>query len=315
MSDNICGNCGAPFAEGDTSCPECGMPMASREQIEQPRTERYCSSCGGVVRVSDRFCEQCGVELAKLDGDDVRVQAPVDVPVKLQGAPVKEKVVLAPQAPSPSRDRVPVFAQPLVHTRKRLGRNSSMPPATIALIALLVLAGLGLGAYKFLSKEKPPVLAQSDTMDVLIDDEIPEIPPPPVLDDLTVLDTPASPDTPVAQPVTPDTMEPLTRIDTGPIRYVWSLDDPRGYSRLEPSDPSRAPSANPALQGSVTGDRVRLRSEPNTTSSVLNHYSKGAKVEVIQRYTSGSEKFPWYNIRAGERVGWMYGEYVKITEN
>jgi hypothetical protein len=297
------------------------MPGTSRAQAEQPRTERYCNNCGGVVHASDRFCEQCGVELAKLEMDDAHVQAPVQVPAKLQGAPVKEKIVLSPKAPRPPHGHTPIFTQQFVHARKRPGRNSSIPPATIALIILLVFAGLGLGAYKFLSKEKPPVLQQGDPTDAMIDvigidgDGESDDQESPLPDNPDISALPISPDPPVAQPVTPDTMEPATQIDTGSIKHVWSPDDPRGYSRLVPSDPSRTPSGNPTLQGSVTGDRVRLRSEPNTTSPVLNHYNKGAKVEIIQRFTSGSEKFPWYNIRAGERVGWLYGEYVAVTED
>jgi uncharacterized protein YgiM (DUF1202 family) len=91
-------------------------------------------------------------------------------------------------------------------------------------------------------------------------------------------------------------------------RYVWSDADAQGYSSLIASDPSSG--GEPKLEGTVTGDRVRLRSAPNTDSRIINHYNKGVKVEITQRYVSAREEHPWYNIRINGRAGWMYGQYV-----
>ncbi|MDR3254224.1 MAG: SH3 domain-containing protein [Synergistaceae bacterium] len=310
MSDNICSNCGAPFAEGDASCHECGMPHEVRAQ-RQPQKERLCGGCGVIAQPGDLFCEQCGADLAKfaVTNEGSNTPTPVDVPVKFHGAPVKEKVVLATQTPNTARGRAPLFTQTFVPTRKRPGKNSSMPRATVALIALLVLAGLGLGAYKFLSAGKDSDLLGDNPIDFSTDLD-------PVFPDQPPIDDPA-PETTIARPVTPETQPGgiPSLVDSGPIKYVWGVDDPRGYSSLAPSDPSRIPSETPFLAGVVAGDRVRLRSEPNTSSTVLSHSSKGAKIEVIGRFTSGVEKFPWYNIRALDKVGWMYGEYVNIIEN
>ncbi|MDR1019278.1 MAG: SH3 domain-containing protein [Synergistaceae bacterium] len=105
-------------------------------------------------------------------------------------------------------------------------------------------------------------------------------------------------------------LPPIQPLDTPEVTALpalsWSEADARGYSNPVSSSSNLAP----AISGTVLGDRVRLRSEPNTDSNVIRHFNKGAKVEITQRYASAREEYPWYLIRANGRTGWMYGQYV-----
>jgi hypothetical protein len=92
----------------------------------------------------------------------------------------------------------------------------------------------------------------------------------------------------------------------------WGEPDSNGYSELA------APGGSPGLffmKAAVRGTRVNLRSEPNTRSSVVGRFAGGHEFVTSRRYWSGQEKFHWYRVESDAGSGWMYGEYLRVTED
>jgi hypothetical protein len=63
------------------------------------------------------------------------------------------------------------------------------------------------------------------------------------------------------------------------------------------------------------GNRVRLREAPNTKANILGHFDRRQELEVMERYFSGNEKHPWFKVSSGDNSGWMYGEFLRMTED
>lgn len=59
--------------------------------------------------------------------------------------------------------------------------------------------------------------------------------------------------------------------------------------------------------GTVTADGLRLRSEANTTSSVLTSAATGAHVVVLEEEQNG-----WYKVNCGTKEGYMSAAYLKL---
>ena len=74
--------------------------------------------------------------------------------------------------------------------------------------------------------------------------------------------------------------------------------------------------AGAAGNTTITGDGVRLRAEPNTTSRVIASFSKGARVEVIFRsgtfQTIDGDTYYWYFVNAGNMSGYVYGRFITM---
>lgn len=62
-----------------------------------------------------------------------------------------------------------------------------------------------------------------------------------------------------------------------------------------------------AQNGTITGDTVRLREEPNTSSKIVTNLDKDDTVEVLEK--SGE----WYKVKYKEDNGYVYGEYLKVS--
>jgi hypothetical protein len=115
-----------------------------------------------------------------------------------------------------------------------------------------------------------------------------------------------------------DDMPPVAQVSAGPggstgtpaarEESIWGEPDANGYSVLSARGSS-------APRGVVKGSRVRLRAEPNTASKILGHFDDGRVCEVTRRYWSGREKYHWFMVISGQDSGWMYGEYLKMTED
>ncbi len=63
-----------------------------------------------------------------------------------------------------------------------------------------------------------------------------------------------------------------------------------------------------AESGSINGNAVRLRKEPNTDSKIITLLEKGKTVEVIKKEND------WYNIKVGDNTGWV-AESLLIVDN
>ncbi|MBR6902291.1 MAG: SH3 domain-containing protein [Clostridia bacterium] len=67
-----------------------------------------------------------------------------------------------------------------------------------------------------------------------------------------------------------------------------------------------------AIQGRITGDGVRLRSEANTgnENNIITSFSKGTIVQINNTVKDASEN-TWYNVTYGDNTGYVYGKYVE----
>lgn len=63
-----------------------------------------------------------------------------------------------------------------------------------------------------------------------------------------------------------------------------------------------------STEGTVTGDRVNVRSGPSLSSTVLCQYNTGQKVTVL------SKEGDWYKISlANDKTAYIFGQYVSTT--
>ncbi len=74
--------------------------------------------------------------------------------------------------------------------------------------------------------------------------------------------------------------------------------------------------AYPAENAVITGDSVRVRTQPSVREDVRGTLNKGARVQVISRTdfsdTIDGYAAPWYEIVYGEYGGFVFGRYVKL---
>lgn len=77
----------------------------------------------------------------------------------------------------------------------------------------------------------------------------------------------------------------------------------------QPSPPAPGPAVavDTATYGFVTGDRVRVRSGPGTSHSIIGHLNRGDRVRSVGQ--SGT----WAEIVASVGRGWMSSEYLSLT--
>jgi hypothetical protein len=66
----------------------------------------------------------------------------------------------------------------------------------------------------------------------------------------------------------------------------------------------------------ITGDSVRVRTQPSVWEDIRGTLNKGARVQVISRtdFTDTIDGYaaPWYGISYGEYGGFVFGRYVKL---
>lgn len=60
--------------------------------------------------------------------------------------------------------------------------------------------------------------------------------------------------------------------------------------------------------GVVTASRLNVRPEPSTAHPPVGSLSRGARIELLERVGA------WYRIRAGERDGFVHGDFVRLIE-
>jgi hypothetical protein len=246
-----------------------------------------------------RFCRNCGVPQAEAAQADARIET-------------------SPGAASHSQ-------QPNTWNRPKKRRN--FPLWLVAVIVFLfILGGAGFAAYKYFLSDIPwdEVVAvirghrseseyESRTVP-LSSEEIEEMgidaPDEPPADDPAVYQPPFQQYSPSA----PDSMPYQSPPPQPTVRYIWSQTDTGGFSQPVAVDQNGLFVQSVSFSGTVMGDHVRVRSAPNTSSYIKSQFNKGAVLDVIQRYSSGRDRYFWYKVVYSGQVGWMYGEFLSVME-
>jgi len=78
--------------------------------------------------------------------------------------------------------------------------------------------------------------------------------------------------------------------------------------------PNFTPDRDPK-SGLVVGSNVNVRSDHTTSSNRVARLNVNSKIEIIGTFnvTSGNHQGLWYNIKTGNKEGWIYGQYVQPT--
>lgn len=71
------------------------------------------------------------------------------------------------------------------------------------------------------------------------------------------------------------------------------------------------PYAPPITRATITGDRVRMRTDPDTKADIITNLDKGAKVLMTITHKTPQEKYPWYRVSCEGIIGWVYGEFLQ----
>ena len=285
MSGHFCGKCGIPAGPEDVFCHKCGtelnIQMAPNNEYAASQ-RKICPQCGESVPMGDRFCGKCGTG---------------------QVTPGFNTHIHTKRRTMPSGVTT--------HRRKR--------NVFLRLIMALLFWGVVIGAfyavYKILGSDIPwpEVIAvvtgtepqkSEISLDITLTDDtngLTEDLPPIVPETLDSDDQSSLSESIRAEPVPPPKPE-------------WGEQDSNGYSSLILPGQDGAERADISPKGIVRGNRVRLRSEPNTRSQILGQFESGVEFEITERYWSGRERFFWYRVSSGENKGWMYGEYLRIEE-
>ncbi len=77
------------------------------------------------------------------------------------------------------------------------------------------------------------------------------------------------------------------------------------------ADPTGTPASSytSTVTGSVIADVLNIRSNPNTTSSIIGGLNRNTKVSIVE-ISNG-----WYKISHNNTTGWISGEYVKLDSS
>jgi hypothetical protein len=243
------------------------------------------------VNEGSNFCESCGASLAAFESDDGQESE--------HGGHPRERELLTPRIQPVKNGKIPKFAQPLVSSRKRAPKRNSSSLLVLMIIAFLIFGGAGAIAYRsFMANDAPPIDYTDDSSAPIADDTDPAED-----GNFVSISNPQS---------AGDSPPEASSAQSGP-RYSWSSWSESGYSRIVPANPSGVSPVPGNPKGTVLGDRVRLRAEPNTNAKIILHFNRDDSIEVLQRYYSVSEDYYWFNVSGKGKTGWMYGQYVSIA--
>jgi hypothetical protein len=109
-------------------------------------------------------------------------------------------------------------------------------------------------------------------------------------------------DLPVPPPVSPH-MEPQE-----PAIPIAEPVEEEGLPAIRIDAPAR---------GVVVGSNVNLRPDHSISGTAIARLNADTRVELLDQWTgvSGNLSGPWFRIRAGEREGWIYGQYLQPLDS
>jgi hypothetical protein len=278
----ICQNCGASLDEEDIFCQKCG----AKNQFEEPDTPPDESAQEETASEEAMFCPACGAEIRVGDKFCGRCGADQN-----------------PDSPANLARALPKKPSLTVYKGKRRHDKDYFYKSAVTLIFLAAIGGVAFAANRYLLDDIP----WSDVAAVITGHRSKpaksdfSVSPPPIADTEgdAVSDTPdASPDV----------------VSVADVKPVWSQEDENGYSVLTAPGLSAEFGGTLSLTGKVNADKVRLRETPDTKSRILGRFDRGDELDVIGRYVSRSEKYPWFRVARDGQDGWMYGQFLRVTE-
>jgi predicted nucleic acid-binding Zn ribbon protein len=341
MSENetqICPKCGAPAKEGDVFCRACGAKhLAGVSETKPPReVKRVCPNCGNTLRPAARFCDLCGEECVKMQRERRRRKRKksgcflVFAAVLLWLAAVVSAIVIydAVRDKSPKKVLTIIWENFFASDSDEGAKEETGETSGAAV-----------------SEDSYEIVISYDTLPVVtpIAEDEPDISPPDlrssgeerqnppensdegsrtgdpgerdeVTDTAKSASSGAESDSVVLVSPLSASLESRDagasedkRQDSG----AWTEQDSEGYSTVAADDRFFTSSQTPSLRGIVTADHVRVRSAPNTASRIRRQLDSGAEVELVRRFSSGKERYYWFEVRDSGGSGWIYGEFIK----
>ncbi|MDR1509139.1 MAG: SH3 domain-containing protein [Synergistaceae bacterium] len=307
MNGFFCQKCGAPGYENDVFCRKCGAKHQSEAKKQDCSTDdsvKFCANCGSLMRHGANFCDNCGSENGQYAG--ARSKAGIEK----RGAGSRRGyrymfallfLIAAGFAAYKYYSGNFSFTE-IIAAIKRQTRSvpepfdgGSPPPAD----------EISSDEPARDSDEKPRDAVESDELSES-DDTRDTLPLSVEAHEFPVPDT-----TPVSEERALQEVQSGANAPDNP-EYVWAVQDASGYSTLAAADRFFTSAQIPSAIGAVSGDRVRLRSNHSLKGRIVGQFDNGASFDVVRRYSSGNEKFCWYEVRSGDVTGWIYGEFLKI---
>ena len=275
---------------GDIFCRTCGFKNQAAEAA-------FCHKCGNALRTGAKFCDMCGAESAP---EPVRQKRGRD-----RGGhgllPIVITVLLVVVAAA-------AFAVYTFVLSERQAGNPEPPaaPATPVSKDAPAPAG-GSGSLPDVTEVAP----NTDNNDDYI----------PIPDEIAAPGSPENSQTtgagsaeiaPVsAGPISPEAQTPPSGAESS-SDLEWTERDGDGYSFLAPRGRFLSSGEIVSIPGVVSGDHVRMRARPNTKGRILRQLDNGVSFGVTGRYSSGQERYYWFQVRNGKNPGWIYGEFLNV---
>ncbi|MDR0654497.1 MAG: SH3 domain-containing protein [Synergistaceae bacterium] len=348
MSENetqTCPKCGAPAKEGDVFCRSCGAKHFSgvSEIKPPPEIKRVCPNCGNTLRPAARFCDLCGEECVKVRRERRRGKRKKSgcffIFVVLLLCLVAGVSAIVGYGVSKNMSFKETCKDILISVWGNL--FASAPEGEEPKEAKEEPDGAGGTAV---SEDPYERAISNDSLTVVtpIAEDEPDMSPP----DLrpggeegqnpsgntdggstlaerdeersdTAENMSSDADSGAFVLASPLDATPESGDETAPAEgdrqgsSMWTEQDSEGYSTVAADDRFFTASQTPSLRGTVAGNRVNVRSAPNTASRVKGQMNNGAEVEIVRRFSSGKERYYWFEVHDSGGSGWVYGEFIK----
>ena len=342
MSDLSCNSCGAPIHESDVFCRRCG---AKQKVGGAEYKASICPKCGNAFRGGARFCDMCGEEFFAAEQGNVRPRGKRNRRRRRGCFLTLLLLVLMSGIAAPViyryKHKIPAVLETCLQSYEKLKEKIGDSYEQFKEKKRPVVV-----SEDITSAEQFPVISPDErenaadvneatfTLDESDEEVLQEPTPPdaesgetetfyviavPVTEELSDVspDMSVSPDISVSPDLTISTELPVSLTETtalsGITEVEWTERDGDGYSFLSQRDQAMSNDDEVlSVQGTVVGDRVRMRDRPSTRGNIRRQLNSGVSVDVTGRFASGEERYYWFQIRRAGEVGWIYGEFLQV---
>jgi hypothetical protein len=322
MNGFFCQKCGAPGHENDIFCRKCGAKHKSdaKKQDGSPDGQaKFCANCGNSMRQGANFCDNCGSENGRYAGANKPAGTEKRGTGSRRGRAFALLFLLVLAAAGFAAYKYysgDIDLAKIIAALKRETRDEREPSGDAAASGGAISLDER-GQNQPEDRRNVSEQDESPETDIIIIEIQPETAgPQPSADIAPVSGEERSPYSDAAAPVSEEPVPPAIKSETDDPdnpEYVWTERDAGGYSALAAPDRFFTSAQTPSAVGVVSGDRVRLRSDHNLKGRIVGQFDTGASFDVVRRYSSGDEKYCWYEARRDGAEGWIYGEFFNIS--